>query len=125
MKKFIIIFIIVLIITGCNNKEDIQTIMSYGEYKQISVNNVKTLIIKKYTEAGMNQEKITNKKDIKLKYNYLNSYRIGKETDLACQDDSVIYQFTLNTKTISIEIECGNIVLNNKRYELIKNKKAN
>ena len=45
--------------------------------------------------------------------------KIGRKTDMACDDNTTIYVFTLTDETkLSLEIECDWVVINNIRYIL-------
>ena len=130
MRKFIYLVTIVLMITvGCSkaNKqdEDIDIIeertplMNFGEYKNIDIDRVTSILYSKFTEGGREDEEITDKEEIHEVYYSLTEYSVGKEVTTACDDNTKIYAFTMDDgSTISIEIECDWLVVGNKRYSI-------
>lgn len=131
MKKKIIIGVVLLMfITGCNiingEKEskgepvdERVPLMEFGDYKNIVVDNIKSINFIKYTEGGSNDEEITDRDRINSIYNNLSNLTVGEETNMACEDNTKVYVFNMkDNNKISIEIECDWIVVGNKRYEI-------
>ena len=132
MKKIIISILLVslFIITGCSIKEikeDLKkvknkienvSLMEFDEYKNIDVNKVTSIQYVRLTEAGREEETITDKEEIKGIYNSLKSKKIVEETTKTCDDNTIIYNFNMNDgKTVKVELECDWLVHGNKRYE--------
>ena len=135
MKKRIIVsllLITLLFTSGCSmiNKaksgkkmvEDVIEkipLMKYGVFKDIVLDKVKSIDYTRLTEAGRNDETITDKEKIKSIYNSLKNKAIGKEVSSACDDNTTIYSFNMtNGKKVNVEIECDWLVVGNKRFEL-------
>ena len=138
MKRyFIILFLSIFIVLGCsvdemrekikNNIDQYSTdevsIMEFGNYRNFSVDNVKSLKILKYTEAGVNEEKVDDINQIKREVNAISKIKVGSETDRACDDNTTIYEFIMNDSSkVSFEFECDWLVVGNKRYNIERNK---
>ena len=127
-KKIIIWLIILLLIIGVlvilsfYKKENSYTksLFKMKPYNKIVLEDIKSITMTKYTEGGSESTLYDLKKDIEYTYNQLKETKVGKETDMACDDNTTIYTFTLkNDEEISIEFECDWLVTQNKRY-LIK-----
>jgi len=118
------ILVIGLIVIACFwGKEHLvqgTPLLELEEYKEIKKEDIKQITIMKYQESGVESILETSKKDINATYNYLSHLGIGKETDSSCDDNTTIYMIELKEKTINIEIECDNLVQNNKRYQIKK-----
>ena len=96
-------------------------IKDFDEFKKLKEENIIKLEIIKLTEAGMDSDVITDYDSIRKFYNYINSIKIGNESKTSCDDNTTIYKFYLiKDEAVSVEIECDNIVINTKRYEIIK-----
>ena len=92
----------------------------FDQFKKIDPNNIESLSIIKYTEGGDNEKYITDRDEILNTYNSLSNIKVGKETNMVCEDNTTVYVFKMKDKTsVSFEIECDWIILNKKRY-LIK-----
>ena len=122
MKKKIILNLLIIItlsiLTGCNKSDESTSLMDYGDYKNITEDNIKQIEIIKYTEAGVNTTLVDENSIIGV-YNKLKKMKIGRKTDMACDDNTTIYVFTLTDETkLSLEIECDWVVIDNIRYIL-------
>ena len=122
MKKKIILNLLIIItlsiLTGCNKSDESTSLMDYGDYKNITEDNIKQIEIIKYTEAGVNTTLVDENSIISV-YNKLKKMKIGRKTDMACDDNTTIYVFTLTDETkLSLEIECDWVVIDNIRYIL-------
>lgn len=96
------------------------SLMSFDKFKDIDIDTIESVTIVKYTEAGNDEEIITDKKEIKSLYDRLSNIKVGKEVNMSCEDNTTIYNFNRKDgKDIPIEIECDWLVINEKRY-LIK-----
>ena len=130
MKKIIISMLLVMLITltGCSKKEikdDIKNVienvslLEFDKYKDIKLDDIDYIDYSRYTEAGRDDEKITDQDEIKSIYNSLKSLKLVKETTRACDDNTKVYSFHMKDgKTIEVEIECDWLVHGNKRYEI-------
>ena len=122
MKKKIILNLLIIItlsiLTGCNKSDESTSLMDYGDYKNITEDNIKQIEIIKYTEAGSNTTLVDENSIIGV-YNKLKKMKIGRKTDMACDDNTTIYVFTLTDETkLSLEIECDWVVIDNIKYIL-------
>ena len=122
MKKKIILNLLIIItlsiLTGCNKSDESTSLMYYGDYKNVTKDNIKQIEIIKYTEAGSNTT-LVDENSIIGAYNKLKKMKIGRKTDMACDDNTTIYVFTLTDETkLSLEIECDWVVIDNIRYIL-------
>ena len=122
MKKKIILNLLIIItlsiLTGCNKSDESTSLMDYGDYKNVTKDNIKQIEIIKYTEAGSNTTLVDENSIIGV-YNKLKKMKIGRKTDMACDDNTTIYVFTLTGETkLSLEIECDWVVIDNIRYIL-------
>ena len=122
MKKKIILNLLIIItlsiLTGCNKSDESTSLMDYGDYKNVTKDNIKQIEIIKYTEAGSNTTLVDENSIIGV-YNKLKKMKIGRKTDMACDDNTTIYVFTLTDETkMSLEIECDWVVIDNIRYIL-------
>ena len=96
-------------------------INQFDEFTKLKEENIEKLEIISYTEDGMSSDVITNYDSIRKFYNYVNNIRVGNESKTTCEDNTTIYKFYLiKDEAVSIEIECNNLVINTKRYEIIK-----
>lgn len=127
-KIFILAVIIVLSITGIvkgNQKLPTKHLLEYSDYQKITPENIKTLKIRKYTEGGLIETDITDKKEINKIYQYLNGIKLTSETNMGCDDNTTVYSFVLQDNTkVSIEKECDWIVINGKHYKFSQNTSA-
>ena len=122
----LIVLVLLLVFNTQNNdnpkqssKIETQSLMDYEEYKSINNDNINKITIIRYTEAGQDEKIITDKTEITSIYNYLKSINIGKETKMACEDNTTIYKIELNNKKEqTIEIECDWVIINNKRFSI-------
>ena len=122
MKKKIILNLLIIItlsiLTGCNKSDESTSLMDYGDYKNITEDNIKQIEIIKYTEAGSNTT-LVDENSIIIVYNKLKKMKIGRKTDMFCDNNTTIYVFTLTDETkLSLEIECDWVVIDNIRYIL-------
>lgn len=122
MKKKIILNLLIIItlsiLTGCNKSDESTSLMDYGDYKNVTKDNIKQIEIIKYTEAGSNTTLVDENSIIGV-YNKLKKMKIGRKTDMACDDNTTIYVFTLTDETkLSLEIEFDWVVIDNIRYIL-------
>lgn len=122
MKKKIILNLLIIItlsiLTGCNKSDESTSLMDYGDYKNVTKDNIKQIEIIKYTEAGSNTTLVDENSIIGV-YNKLKKMKIGRKTDMACDDNTTIYVFTLTDETkLSLEIECDWVVIDNIKYIL-------
>lgn len=114
----LLIIITLSILTGCNKSDESTSLMDYGDYKNVTKDNIKQIEIIKYTEAGSNTTLVDENSIIGV-YNKLKKMKIGRKTDMACDDNTTIYVFTLTDETkLSLEIECDWVVIDNIRYIL-------
>lgn len=126
MKKIItfiillfIVFFVIFKVTKPGTK--ITYLIDTENYKDIVVNNIKEISIGRYTEGGLTTESITDKDDIRDLYNKLGDIKIGKETNMACEDNTTVYNIILkDSKSKSIVIECDWILIGDKRYMIEK-----
>ena len=122
MKKKIILSLLIIvtlsILAGCNKNNESTSLMDYGDYKNITKDNIKQIEIIKYTEAGANTTVVDENSIISV-YKKLKEMKIGRKTDMSCDDNTTIYVFTLTDETkMSLEIECDWVVIDNIRYIL-------
>lgn len=122
MKKKIILNLLIIItlsiLTGCNKSDESTSLMDYGDYKNITEDNIKQIEIIKYTEAGVNTTLVDENSIISV-YNKLKKMKIGRKTEMSCDDNTIIYVFTLADETkLSLEIECDWVVIDNIKYIL-------
>lgn len=122
MKKKIILNLLIIItlsiLTGCNKSDESTSLMDYGDYKNITEDNIKQIEIIKYTEAGSNTTLVDENSIISV-YNKLKKMKIGRKTEMSCDDNTTIYVFTLTDETkLSLEIECDWVVIDNVKYIL-------
>ena len=122
MKKKIILNLLIIItlsiLTGCNKSDESTSLMDDGDYKNITEDNIKQIEIIKYTEAGVNTTLVDENSIISV-YNKLKKMKIGRKTEMSCDDNTTIYVFTLADETkLSLEIECDWVVIDNIRYIL-------
>ena len=127
MILFVLIIIVILVsvsfimIKRSGNEVDSNKVglMSFGDYKNINVDNITKIEIHRYTEGGLDSETITGLDEIKNIYNSLSLKNIGNETMESCEDNTIVYIiFTNNEKEYSIEIECNVLIYNGKRYKV-------
>ena len=131
MKKVLILGLAVLLITGCNEKEknheqvddipvDYVSILEREEYKNISLDNINSISVIKYTVGGDVRNEITDQSEISKIYNGLKISKVGDQTERACEDNTTIYKFNLKDGTsASIEIECDWFVIDGKHYNIV------
>ena len=122
MKKKIILNLLIIItlsiLTGCNKSDESTSLMDYGDYKNVTKDNIKQIEIIKYTEAGANTTVVDENSIISV-YKKLKKMKIGRKTNMSCDDNTTIYVFTLTDETkLSLEIECDWVVIDNIRYIL-------
>ena len=129
MKKIFLISVLTSILnfSGLSVKADIiaptpnivpaHYLMDYPEYRKIKPDNIKSLKILRYTEAGITERNIEEKAEILELYNYLKKIRLLRETKYGCTDNTTIFAFELNNGSKAyIEIECEWIVMKDKHY---------
>lgn len=117
-------FIVVHYVYSEGDEEDTTTYKYLKEtdlYKKINIDEVSQLTITKYTEGGALLEEITDIEEIESTYNSLGNIRLGKKTDMACEDNTTIYLFQeSDEKKTAIEIECDWIIIGKDRYLINK-----
>ena len=92
-------------------------LLEQPQYKKITMDNIKSIKILRYTEGGVNDKEINDKTEIEHLYNYLKQIDIYSETKWGCTDNTTIYVFNLNDGSKeAIEIECNWVILNGKHY---------
>ncbi|MBQ3311296.1 hypothetical protein IJG72_04390 [bacterium] len=125
MKKLIFILTLATICVfkcmyvNANTGQNLQNLrlFEYSDYKNFTLENIKSLKIIRYTEAGISEKNIDDKVTINRIYNYLNKIKISNESKMSCTDNTTIYSFILKDNSkISIEIECDWIVIKGKNY---------
>ena len=117
LNLLIIVTIFILLIVY-NKSNESTSLMDYGDYKNITEDNIKQIEIIKYTEAGVNTTLVDENSIISV-YNKLKKMKIGRKTEMSCDDNTTIYVFTLTDETkLSLEIECDWVVIDNIRYIL-------
>ncbi len=119
----IIILTVILVPKNLYTKADITSnpnpsyLMDYPEYKNLTLNNIKSLRIIRFTEGGVNEKKVEDKVQIGKIYNFLKQIKILSLSNMSCTDNTTIYSFILNDGSkASIEIECDWIVIKGKNY---------
>ena len=127
MKRVILVLTLVLAFTGLTVNADIiappakivpvHYLMDYPKYKNITPDNIESMSVLRYTEAGVSEKKIEDKNEITAYYNFLKQITLSKETGQGCTDNTTIYRFQLKDGTNAyIEIECEWVVLDGKNY---------
>ena len=94
------------------------SLMKFDKYKDIKLEDIDHIEKIRYTEGGDESEEITDEEEIKIIYNSLNKKKIGKKTNMACDDNTTIYKFYIGDNIITIEIECGILINGKERYIL-------
>ena len=118
MKKFIIALVVFLLV-GCSKVEP-KPLLEFLN-KDFDLNDVTSVEYVRYTEGGDNRVIYTEKNDIERLYNAVKDIKIGKETSMACEDNTTVYIFNMkDNKTVAVEIECDWVVIGNTRYEIVK-----
>ena len=130
-NKFFIMLLFVLLICGCGSEKEKEkekdekkdepkeyiSIMEYGDYKNIKLEDIDYIKVIKYYEGGDIPSEYKSESDIEEIYNKLLSYKVGDETEMLCEDNTTVYNFYMkNGNNYSIEIECNWFVIKNKRY---------
>ena len=119
-KRLLVLLACLLFITSCAKVQELTSLMDYGEYQKIDEYNIKKIEIIKYTEGGDDTQEV-DEEDFQKIYKNLKEIKIGKETNMACEDNTTVYKFTLQDDTeIIIEIECDWVIIGNKRYIIEK-----
>lgn len=108
-----------------NNTEDIPEIKALTDFDEYKDLNTRTDIIKvtvrRFTVAGGHDEVYDSYEDVHRLQSSVSSIKLGKETQMACEDNTTVYIFETNTgKTISVEVECDWIIIGKKRYLIEK-----
>lgn len=129
-KKILLILVALLLVTGCNEEEkevkkdepkESISIMEYGDYKNIKLDDIEKITLYRTTIAGIDPTDYTSKEDIEGIYNGLKALKIGKKTDMACEDNSASYVFVLkNGEKYTINIECDWFIIGKDRYLIEK-----
>lgn len=137
-KKILILFIISILICGCgstNEKDKTDekpvknepknipqqgiSIMEYGDNKEIVLDEINSIQIVRYTEAGDSTTEYTYYDDIKKVYEELTAMKIGQQTTMACEDNTTVFKINLKDgKSYSIEVECEWFVIGKDRYTI-------
>ena len=123
MKKVIIILVLLIIvffvIFEVSKPSNPTLLIDNENYKDIAVDNIISIVVRKSTEGGIDTEVVTEKNEIEEIFNKLSKIKIGKETEMACDDNSTLYTIYFdNNDTKTIEIECDWIIIGKKRYEI-------
>lgn len=117
----IIIFFLVYKLTSKPEQAKENYLKDNKEYNDIDSNNIVSIEVNKYSEAGVDSNLIIDKNEIKKMYNRLSNIKYGEETDMACDDNSTIYTINFNDDSKKkIEIECDWIIIGKKRYMIVK-----
>lgn len=95
-------------------------LFDFKEFKNISLDKIKKINLKKYGEYGLIEENYSDTENIQSIYNTLKAIKIGNESNKGCDDNTTIYTFDIDNQNIEIEIECDVLVYDNKRYEIKK-----
>ena len=108
-----------------NNTEDIPEIKALTDFDEYKDLNTRTDIIKvtvrRFTVAGGHDEVYDSYEDVHRLQSSVSSIKLGKETQMACEDNTTVYIFETNTgKSISVEVECDWIIIGKKRYLIEK-----
>ena len=120
MKRMIaiLIMVIMLFITGCSLIRESVSLMEYGEFAKIREDNIKQIEIVRYTVMG-DDSTIVDEESIKNVYHNLQKKKIGRKTNMVCEDNTTVYIFTLeDDNKIKIEIECDWVIIGKDRYLL-------
>ena len=122
MKK--IIFILILLLTSSFAMADVVPmirppfLLDKPQYSKIRPDNIKSVNIIKYTEAGASETKIDDIEQINQIYYYLKSIVLSGQTTYGCTDNTTVYSIFFKDDTnTSIEIECEWIVIDGKHYK--------
>ena len=103
-------------------KANANYLMDNQEYKNVTLENIDSIDIVRYTEAGESRKKIDDKAEINQIYNCLKSIKLLNETKFSCTDNTTIYYFNLkNGSKVHIEIECNWVVFKGKNYRFSDN----
>lgn len=98
-----------------------EPLLEFLEQSEINADDIEKITYIRYTEGGDNEVIYTDKDDIKSIYNRVKNIKVGKETNRACEDNTTVYIFNIKNGTnLKVEIECDWVVINNKRYEIVK-----
>ncbi len=89
-------------------------------YQKIDLEKVTSVDVIRFLESGDNRQTYTAKEDIQNYYNMVGNTKIGRETTRACDDNTTVYTFNMGSDKVSFEYECDWLVINNKRYLIIK-----
>ena len=124
MMILIIILIgilVLLILLGKNTSVETTPLLEIDEYKKIELEHITQINVLKTTIGGQESILKDQSSDIKKTYNYLSSIKIGSEVTKSCDDNGTTYIITLDSgEEVIIEIECNWLVMNNKRYSIVK-----
>lgn len=94
--------------------EESKHLMEYDIYKEIKIEDIDYIEKITYTEGGSDKEVIRSRENIKSTYNYLNKFKVGEETKISCDDNTINYNFYMkNKKFYRIQITCGDILDHN------------
>ena len=100
-----------------NSQKEYVSIMDYGHYKNINLDDIKSIRRIRFTEAGDSTPEEFSKEEIESIYNYLKGLKVGEKTNMSCDDNTTVYTITMNNETeYSIEIECNWFVIDNERF---------
>jgi len=127
-KKVIIIIVILVIICLALFGIKLSKTPEKGEFlfdflgkEEFDVDEIELVNYIRYTEGGDNLITYTERDNIESLYNTVKSIKVGKETNRACEDNTTVYSFKMRDGTdFTVEVECSWLVLNNKRYEIVK-----
>ena len=133
MRKYVIsiifLFIIVLCLFIYNYhfiKKDISkekykyiSLMNFDDYKNIDIESVESIEIKKYQKDKFHSSRIKNYDKIRYIYDKLGNKMVGKEVYDTCNKKSTFYVFYMKGDySFTIEIGCGLLIINDKNYKL-------
>ena len=131
MKKLFIfiVSIVMLMSTGLCSKADVvpmpsiaqklTSLMDYPDYQKITPDNIKSILVRRFTVAGgFNQEFKEEDKIVEI-YDWLKTIFLAGETKYSCTDNTTLFIFTLKDDSkVMIEIECDWAVINRKHYNI-------
>lgn len=103
-----------------NRLDKINSVKDLDIYNDIKIDEVKSVDVTKYTEGGDNRETYKEKEDIMSFYKMIGETKLGEETEQTCDDNTTVYTFNMNDDKVSFEFECNWLVLDGKRYLIVK-----
>ena len=92
-------------------------LFDYKDYKNLTLENIKSLKITRYTEGGARETIVDDMERTAQIYNFLSKIILENESNMSCTDNTTIYTFILKDGTkASVELECEWIVIKGKNY---------